>query len=180
MKIRAYTLAVHVGHAPCWMFDTQQDREVLSLANCKPRIRDAAALGEWIAGVTPKAMGCRLAYLMQVGERLTRTEYWARYQRSRHDSIYKPLAQEAGSNSRIRGMWMMKAESTTFVRNGYSLAQSSLYSQTATPTVRMPHEACNCRTSIVAWLAAGCGGQGSSSTCPVHFYLGQGSSGGSS
>jgi hypothetical protein len=61
MRIPAYTLTVHAGHPSCWMFDPQQDREVLSLANCKPRMRDAAALGEWIAAVTPKANGNRLA-----------------------------------------------------------------------------------------------------------------------
>ena len=112
MRIRAYTLAVHVGHAPCWMFDTQQRREVLSLANCKPRIRDAAALGDWIAGVTPKSMGCRLGYLMHVGERLTRTEYWARYQRSRHDSIYKPLAQ--GGWKQLKNPWHVDDESREY------------------------------------------------------------------
>jgi hypothetical protein len=74
MNVRAYTLTVHAGHAPCWMPDMQQGREVLSLANCKPPIRTAAPVGEWIAGITPKGTGCRLAYFMQVGERLTRQE----------------------------------------------------------------------------------------------------------
>jgi Nucleotide modification associated domain 2 len=60
MRIRAYTLTVHAGHAPCWMFDPQRGREVLSVANCKPLIRHAADVGEWVAGVTTKAMGCRL------------------------------------------------------------------------------------------------------------------------
>ena len=109
MIIRAYTLTVHAGHAPCWMLDPQHGREVLSLANCKPLIRDAADVGEWIAGVTPKAMGCRLAYLMRVGERLTRTEYWARYQRSRHDSIYKPLAR--GGWRQFKNPWHVDEKS---------------------------------------------------------------------
>jgi hypothetical protein len=58
MRIRAYTLTVHAGHAPCWMYDKRQGREVLSLANCKPLIRSVAPVGEWVAGVTSKDMGC--------------------------------------------------------------------------------------------------------------------------
>ncbi len=66
MKIRAYTLDVHAGHAPCWMVDKSRECEVLSLANCKPLIRDAAEPEEWIAGVTPTRMQLQLAYLMRV------------------------------------------------------------------------------------------------------------------
>jgi hypothetical protein len=109
MRIRAYTLTVHAGHAPCRMFDPQQDREVLSLANCKPQIRNTAPVGEWIAGVTPKHMGCRLAYLMHLGERLTRTEYWDRYKQSRHDSVYKPLAR--GGWKQLKNPWHFDNES---------------------------------------------------------------------
>ncbi len=121
MRIRAYTLIVHAGHAPCWMFDPQQRRELLSLANCKPLIRDAALLGEWIAGVTPKAMGCRLAYLMKVGERLTRMEYWARYQRSRHDSIYKPLAR--GGWRQLKNPWHVDEKSERDDLRPFSVAR---------------------------------------------------------
>lgn len=109
MRIRAYTLTVHAGHAPCWMHDRRQGQEVLSLANCKPLIRSAAPIGEWIAGITPKDMGCRLAYLMQVGERLTRTDYWARYERSRHDCIYKPLAR--GGWQQLNNPWHVDEKS---------------------------------------------------------------------
>lgn len=109
MRIRAYTLTVHVGHAPCWMFDEREGRAVLSLANCKPLIRNAAPVGEWIAGVTPKANGNGLAYLMLVGERLTRKEYWARYKRSRHDSIYAPS--DDGDWKQLRNPWHVDDES---------------------------------------------------------------------
>jgi hypothetical protein len=74
------------------MYDKTRNCEVLSLANCKPLIRDVADVGEWIAGVTPTRMELRLAYLMRVGERITRSQYWARYKNSRFDSIYKPKA----------------------------------------------------------------------------------------
>ena len=96
MRIRAYTLTVHVGHAPCWMYDKDRGCEILSLANCKPMIRQAAHenagknTGEWIAGVTPTRMGLRLAYLMRVTKAIPRSTYWARYKESRFDSIYKP------------------------------------------------------------------------------------------
>jgi len=40
---------------------------------------------------------------MKVGERLTRTEYWARYERSRHDCIYKPL--ERGGWQQLENPW---------------------------------------------------------------------------
>jgi len=89
VRIRAYTLVAHVGHAPCWMNDKSQDYELLTLSNCKPLIRNVATEGEWIAGVTPTRMGHRLAFLMQVGERITRFEYWERYSDSRFDSIYR-------------------------------------------------------------------------------------------
>ena len=109
MRGRAYTLTVHAGHAPCWMRDEKQRREVLSLANCKPQIRSAAPVGEWVAGITPKDMGCMLAYLMKVGERLTRTEYWARYERTRHDCIYKPLAR--GGWRQLKNPWHVDEKS---------------------------------------------------------------------
>lgn len=109
MRIRAYTLAVHVGHAPCWMNDISQNRELLTLANCKPLIRDAAPVGEWIAGVTPKRMGQRLAYLMQVDGRLTRDEYWKRFRDSRFDSIYRPRVN--GGWKQLKNPWHVDAES---------------------------------------------------------------------
>jgi hypothetical protein len=91
------------------MHDPSENRDLLTLANCKPLIRDAALVGEWIAGVTPKAMGCRLAYLMQVAERLTRTEYWTRYKRTRHDSIYKPIVQ--GGWKQLKNPWHVDEKS---------------------------------------------------------------------
>lgn len=109
MKIRAYTLAVHVGHAPCWMRDSLENHELLTLANCKPLIRDAASIGEWIAGVTPTRMEHRLAYLMHVGERLTRFEYWERFKESRLDSIYCPRAN--GGWKQLKNPWHVDEES---------------------------------------------------------------------
>jgi hypothetical protein len=39
--------------------------------------------------ITPRKMGYRLAYLMQVGGVWTRAEYWQKFERRRQDSIYK-------------------------------------------------------------------------------------------
>ena len=109
MRIRAYTLDVNVGHAPCWMDDKSAGRELLTLANCKPRIRDFALEGEWIAGVTPKRMEHRLAYLMHVSEHITRTEYWNRYKDSRFDSIYRPKMN--GEWKQLKNPWHLDEES---------------------------------------------------------------------
>ena len=91
------------------MRDEQQGCEVLSLANCKPGIRDSATVGEWIAGITPARMGCTLAYLMRVSEQITRFEYWSRYKRTRLDSIYKPKAD--GGWIQLRNPWHFDKES---------------------------------------------------------------------
>lgn len=107
--VRAYTLNVNVGHAPCWMYDEAKRCEVLTLANCKPRIRDVADRDEWIAGVTPTRMGLRLAYLMQVNRRVLRQEYWKTYKGTRLDSIYKPRPQ--GGWDRFENPWHTDAES---------------------------------------------------------------------
>ena len=109
MRIRAYTLDVHAGHAPCWMHDKSGGCEVLTLANCKPRIRDVALVSEWIAVVTPKRMGHRLAHLMRVGESITRFQYWGRYKDSRLDSIYRP--KKDGEWRQLRNPWHSDEES---------------------------------------------------------------------
>ena len=111
MRIRAYTLDVHVGHAPCWMYDKSEDRELLTLANCKPPIRDVAPVGEWIAGVTPTRMEHRLAYLMQVKKPISRLKYWERYKDSRFDSIYRPNLN--GGWKRLKNPWHSDQESFT-------------------------------------------------------------------
>ena len=91
MHIRVYTLATHVGFAPCWAFDDAKTCEVLTLANCKPGIRRVAKCEDWIAAVTPKAMENRLAYVMQV-RKMTRSQYWEQYGTSRLDCVYEPSA----------------------------------------------------------------------------------------
>src|ERR1019366_9148719 len=69
---RAYTLTVNVNHAP--HLGEHNGRLLLTLANCKPGIRSVARKGEWVAAITPKKMGYRLAYLMRVGGSWTRAK----------------------------------------------------------------------------------------------------------
>lgn len=109
MIVRAYTLNVNVGHAPCWMYDKVKGFEVLTLANCKPQVRNVAKADEWIAGITPTRMGLRLAYLMQVDRCVPREEYWTEYKRTRLDSIYKP--RPGGGWYRFENPWHTDAES---------------------------------------------------------------------
>lgn len=88
IPLRAYTLTVNVNHAP--HVGMHDGRLLLTLANCKPGIRQTARKGDWIVAITPREMGYRLAYLMRVGGVWTRAEYWQKFKRSREDSIYKP------------------------------------------------------------------------------------------
>lgn len=147
MKIRAYTLTVHAGHAPCWMHDNLQNCEVLSLANCKPPIRDVASVGEWIAGITPTRMEPRLAYLMRVVERLRRLDYWERYEQSRFDSIYKPKSD--GGWIQLKNPWHFDAESfdtdlssdwVLLSKTSYMFADSYSETNTTPSGLKLPPE----------------------------------------
>jgi len=72
MDLWAYVLKSDSGFAP------NPQGGFCSLACCKPRIRKAAATGDWIMGTTPADLGKgRLTYLMRVDEALTFQEYFA-------------------------------------------------------------------------------------------------------
>lgn len=70
MRMFVYIVATDKGFAPNphWGYCT--------LATCKPRIRNAAQKGDWIIGLSPKSMGNKLVYAMQVNEKLTHDEYF--------------------------------------------------------------------------------------------------------
>jgi hypothetical protein len=83
----------------------------LTLATCKPGIRETKKIGDWIAGFTSKDLNNdpvgeeRLVYLMQVNDKISFAEYWKnpKYNdrkpniRSKNilekigDNIYKPV-----------------------------------------------------------------------------------------
>jgi hypothetical protein len=78
MRLFSYVIARDFGFAPNPFY------RVCTLATCKPKIRAAAKIGDWIIGTGSKKYGLegRLVFAMQVDEILTFDEYWAspRYQ----------------------------------------------------------------------------------------------------
>ena len=109
MRLCSYKMTVDTGFAPNPFGCT------LTLATCKPGIRNTASVGDWIAGFTSKGMAGhgigaeRLVYLMRVGEKLLLRDYFhdarfegeipdlsARAPEARTgDNIYRPLRADA-------------------------------------------------------------------------------------
>lgn len=72
MKLFSYVVTRDYGFAP------NPFEGYCTLATCKPEIRKAAALGDWIVGTGSKHAGLQehLVYAMRVAEALTFDEYW--------------------------------------------------------------------------------------------------------
>ena len=70
MRVFVYKLVHDSGFAP------NPFHGWCTLACCKPKIRLGAARGDWIVGITPKALGERLAYFLKVEELLTFDQYF--------------------------------------------------------------------------------------------------------
>lgn len=74
---------------------------VCSLATCKPRIRCAAKVGDWIVGTGSKVRGRQdnLVYVMRVTDSYTYNEYWnhPRFRRKR-PNLQGSLKQAFGDN----------------------------------------------------------------------------------
>lgn len=106
MKLYAYKMTVDSGFAPC---PFPEEDKIITLATCKPGIREKREVGDWIAGFTSKTLNGddygkeRLIYLMKVTDKITFTDYWKAYKNRRPktnpqnnkdklgDNIYKPL-----------------------------------------------------------------------------------------
>lgn len=73
MRLYSYKVVYDIGFAP------NPFHGICTLATCKPRIRRGASPGDWIVGVGSHAQGTegRLVYAMEVGEKLTFSEYWS-------------------------------------------------------------------------------------------------------
>ncbi len=69
-RVFVYVVAHDVGFAP------HPFHRYCTLACCKPAIRRTAREGDWVVGLSPKALGHRLVYAMRVDEVLTFTDYW--------------------------------------------------------------------------------------------------------
>lgn len=95
-KIRLYKMTTDKRFAP------NPYCGVLTLATCKPGIRRAAEIGEWIAGFSSKALDKsesgeeKLIYIARVDAKLSFGEYYKAYPQKRPthcyygDNIYKP------------------------------------------------------------------------------------------
>jgi len=72
VKLFSYVVARDYGFAPNPFFG------ICTLATCKPRIRKAASIGDWIIGTGSKQerRQGRLVYAMRVTETMTFNEYW--------------------------------------------------------------------------------------------------------
>ncbi|WP_419848844.1 hypothetical protein [Candidatus Poriferisocius sp.] len=72
MNLFVYVVRHDIGFAPNPFYG------YCTLATCKPKIRKAAQLGDWVAGVgsVQKRQGGKLVYAMQVEEAMCFNEYW--------------------------------------------------------------------------------------------------------
>ena len=72
MTLYSYVVARDFGFAPNPFFG------VCTLATCKPKIRAAAAVGDWVIGTGSKGYGLdgRLVFAVRVAESLTYDQYW--------------------------------------------------------------------------------------------------------
>ena len=72
MDLFAYTVADDIGFAP------NPFHGCCTLATCKPILRHAANLGDWVVGIgsITKHQGGKLVYAMRVQEKLSFDKYW--------------------------------------------------------------------------------------------------------
>src|ERR1700691_5469200 len=73
MRLHSYVVARDYGFAPNPFFG------ICTLATCKPRIRSAAKIDDWVVGTGSKTRlrDDHLVYAMRVTGSLTFEEYWA-------------------------------------------------------------------------------------------------------
>ena len=109
MRWFSYKMTHDTGFAP------NPFGRTLTLANCRPRMREKKRVGDWVAGLTTKTLHNdpvgeeRLVYLMKVGEKLLFRDYFEdkRFQDKKPDmnpknptamvgdNIYRPLHSDA-------------------------------------------------------------------------------------
>ncbi len=109
MKLYSYIVKYDTGFAPNPFFG------YCTLACCKPKIRQNAKKGDWVVGLTPKAAGNRIVYLMRVDDAMEFSDYWSdrRFRAKKPtytgglrkkcgDNIYEPRA--SGGYRQLRSM----------------------------------------------------------------------------
>lgn len=72
MRLHSYVVARDYGFAPNPFFG------ICTLATCKPKIRGAAVVGDWVMGTGSKTSNRqdRIVYAMRVTETMTFEQYW--------------------------------------------------------------------------------------------------------
>jgi len=115
MKLYSYVVARDFGFAP------NPFCGVCTLAACKPQIRAAAQIGDWIVGTGSKSYGLSgaLVYAMQVAEVMGFDEYWNAPQFvSKRPNLRGSLKQAFGDNiyhrSSTTGRWMQEDSHHSF------------------------------------------------------------------
>ena len=109
MSLFVYTVADDIGFAP------NPFHGCCTLATCKPRLRHAAKLGDWVAGVgsVAKNRGGKLVYAMKVKEKLSFDEYWnsSRFKQKRplrSGSIKQRYGDNVYSSAERDGEWIQQ------------------------------------------------------------------------
>lgn len=95
MTLYSYVVARDFGFAPNPFFGA------CTLATCKPKIRGAAVVGDWVVGTGSKGYGLdgRLVFAMRVAETLTYDQYWRdpRF-RDKRPNLHGSFKQALGDN----------------------------------------------------------------------------------
>jgi len=94
MKLYSYIVKHDTGFAPNPFFG------YCTLACCKPKIRQKAEKGDWVVGLTPKAAGNRIVYLMRVDDVMESfSDYWSdRRFRAKKPTYTGGLRKKCGDN----------------------------------------------------------------------------------
>ena len=113
MSIFSHIINTDSGFAP------NPFQGVCTLACCKPKIRKSAMPGDWVVGLTSKALGHRLVYAMRVERSMPFKDYWYTYPAKRPDfssvegsvgdNIYEP---RKGGYKQCRSVHSLRSEKT--------------------------------------------------------------------
>ena len=94
-KLYSYVVARDLGFAPNPFYS------FCTLATCKPRIRKAAQVGDWVIGTGAKSKGREghIVYAMRVSEVMSFNRYWkdTRFQ-EKHPDMYASIRKAFGDN----------------------------------------------------------------------------------
>ena len=124
MRLFSYVVARDYGFAPNPFF------RVCTLATCKPRIRKAASIGDWIIGTGSSRNHRRgyLVYAMCVTDSMTFDQYWrTREFRRKKPNLRGSLKQAFGDNIYFRdghGQWNQSDSHHSYpngVQNWYNI-----------------------------------------------------------